>query len=91
MKVSKIARQTVTQAAITERDESALDPNSAMLPRPLGGTLSEWKVYIRYYTLEFGGSVGPEQAAKGVYDELEVKRNALHNQLKRQLVRLIQP
>ncbi len=78
----KIARQTVTQAAITDVGESAMDPNSALPPSELRGTLNEWRVYIRHYTLEFGGSVGPEQAAKSVYDKLEVKRNALHNKLK---------
>ncbi len=59
-----------------------MDPNSALPPRPLRGTLNEWRVYIRHYTLEFVGSVGPGQAAKGIYDELEVKRNALHNKLR---------
>ncbi len=54
--------------------ESILD----ITPRPLRGTLNEWRVYIRCYTLEFGGSVGPEQTAKGMYDELKVNRNGLH-------------
>ncbi len=35
-----------------------------------------------YYNLEFGCSVGREQADKGVYNELEVKRNALHIKLR---------
>ncbi len=53
----KIARQTVTQATITDVDESAMDPNSKLPPRPLGE--NEWRVYIRHYTLEFGCFVVP--------------------------------
>ncbi len=56
----QIARETVPQAAITDVDQSAMDPNSPLPPRPLGRTLNEWRIYIRHYTLEFGGSVGPE-------------------------------
>ncbi len=59
-----------------------MDPNSALPPRPLRETLNDWRVYIRHYTLDFGGSVDPGQAAKGIYDELEVKRNALYNRLR---------
>ncbi len=63
---SKIARQTVTQAAFTDEDESAMDPNRELPPRAIRGTLNEWRVYIKCYNLDFGGSVGHRQVAMRV-------------------------
>ncbi len=46
--------------------------------RPFGGTLNEWRVYIRHYTVKCGGSVGANVTAKGVYIEIDLKINVLN-------------
>ncbi len=50
---------------------------------PLGGTLNEWQVCIRHYTAQFGGSVGTNVTAKGVYSELDLKLNVLTSELRK--------
>ncbi len=38
---------------------------------------------MRHYALEFGGLVGTEEAAKGVYGKLECRINFVHTELKK--------
>ncbi len=47
----------------------------------IGGTLTEWQVYMQHHAKEFGGSVGTDEATMGVYGELECRINSLRSEM----------
>lgn len=79
---TKIARQSESQVEVTETDSAGVDASIATPDIQISGTLNEWKVYIRHNTLDFGGSVGTDEVAKGVYGELQCRINILQSELK---------
>ncbi len=55
--------------------ETSKGPESiSILVRPIGGTLNEWCVYMRHYSNIYGGSVGTNVTAKGVYSEIDLRK-----------------
>ncbi len=80
----KVLRKSHDQSDVTVQSMSGEGIESSSVPVcPLGGTLNEWRVYIRHYIASFGGSVGTNASAKGVYSELDLKINVISSELRK--------
>ncbi len=84
-----ISKQSYSPSDITVRSGVSEGFTSVMPWWPLDGTIAELHVYMRHYTAEFGGSVGTEDAALCVYNELECHENSLQEEMRKLKSKLI--